>query len=340
MAKDTFKVRSQKAFWELSIEFAEELGKSFPDCPDTKDLILWGKTLILGDDSEEEKGIINWHNAMLEPLKKTKYSKAVERITGSPPTVYHAVTYKDYESMAVSSSSQSLKRLKILEKMNDPSFTDEKKELFWKYMKRLNKYAEEFVEKEFPKVPTREEISENIKKNKQVDTGSSQPSMIKGFHTSLSAFCEMRDCKNVYDLSSETELSKMFSSWVEISKKEVEEKTISSMCKERVEDIIPHLEEKFPEINWKDPMTESQWNVLIKIFSFCDVGEAIPSQMMGRIENMASKLANEIMSGQKNMASMDLQSIGEEVLSQCNPNDMNHFANNIDKILPAINNLR
>lgn len=340
MSKDTFKVRSQKAFWELSIEFAEELGKSFPDCSDTKDLILWGKNVIVGDDTEEENGIINWYNAMLEPLKKTKYSKAVERITGSPPTIYHAVIYKDHESMAISSSSTSLKRLNISEKMNDPSFTDEKKEKFWKYMNRLNKYAEEFVEKDFPKVPTREEISENIKKNKQGDVSQTQPSMIKGFSTALSAFCEMRECKNVYDLSSDTELSKMFTRWVEVSKKEVNGKTISAFCKERNEEIVQVLKEEFPEILWEEPIADNQWNVLTKLFSFCEVGEAIPSQMMGKIENMASKLASEIMSGKKDMASMDLQSIGEEVLSQCNSSDMSHFANNIDKILPAINNLR
>tara|TARA_B100001989_G_scaffold253156_1_gene238478 strand:+ start:1326 stop:2348 length:1023 start_codon:yes stop_codon:yes gene_type:complete len=340
MSKDTFKIRSQKAFWELSIEFADELGKSFPNCSDTKDLILWGKNVIVGDDKEEENGIINWYNAMLEPLKKTKYSKAVERITGSPPTVYHAVIYKDHESMSLSSSSASLRRLNISEKMNDSSFTDEKKELFWKYMNRLNKYAEEFVEKDFPRVPTREEISENIKKNKQGDTASSQPSMLKGFNTSLSVLCEMRNCKNVYDLSSDSELSKMFSKWVEVSKEEIDGKTISVLCKERKEEIIPKLSEVFPEIKWEEPIEESQWVVLIKLFSFCDVGEAIPSQMMGKIENMASKLANDIMSGKKDMGSMDLQSIGEEVLSQCNSADMSHFADNIDKILPAINNLR
>ena len=340
MSKDTFKARSQKAFWELSLEFAEELGKSFPNCSDTKDLILWGKNVIVGDDQEEENGIINWYNAMLEPLKKTKYSKAVERITGSPPTIYHAVIYKDHESMASSSSSQSLKRLNISEKMNDPSFTDEKKELFWKYMNRLNKYAEEFVEKDFPKVPTREEISENIKKNKQGDVGTTQPSMIKGFNTSLSVFCEMRNCKNVYDLSSDNETSKMFNKWVDVSKQEIGGKTISTLCKERKEEIIPKLAEEFPEIDWKEPVNEGQWGVLVKLFSFCDVGEAIPSQMMGKIENMASKLASDIMSGKKDMASMDLQSIGEEVLSQCNSSDMSRFADNIDKILPAINNLR
>jgi len=340
MGKDSFKLRSQKAFWELSIEFAEELCKSFPDCTDTKDLVLWGKNVILGDDSEEENGIVNWYNAMLEPLKKTKYSKAVERITGSPPTIYHAVIYKDHESMALSSSSVSLKRLNIYEKMNNPSFTEENKELFWKYMNRLNKYAEEFVEKDFPKVPTREEISENIKRNKQGDTNNSQPSMLKGFNTSLSAFCEMRNCKNVYDLSSDNELSKIFAKWVEVSKQEINGKKISALCKEQNEDIIYKLEEEFPDISWKEPINESQWGVLTKLFSFCDVGEAIPSQMMGKIENMASKLASEIMSGKKDMASMDLQSIGEEVLSQCNSADMSHFAENIDKILPAINNLR
>ena len=339
--KDNFKSRAQKLFWELSVEFSEELVAQFPSCSDTKDLLLWGKNVILGNDDEEKQGISDWFVAMNEPLKKTKYSKAVERITGNAPVIYHAVIYKDYESMAASSSSISLKRLNIVNKMNDPSFTDENKTVFWKYMGELNKYASEFMGKDFPRVPSREEIQENIKKQKTGESSSSQqPSMIKGFSTALSAFCEMRNSKEAYDLSNDSEVSKIFSKWVEVSKKTIGESTVVVMCKNKNDDVIDELSKNFKEIDWKDPLTESHWNVLIKIFSFCEVGEAIPSQMMGKIENMASKLAGEIMSGKKDMGSMDLQSIGEEVLSQCNPNDMNHFANNIDKILPAINNLR
>ena len=84
----------------------------------------------------------------------------------------------------------------------------------------------------------------------------------------------------------------------------------------------------------------THWNLLNKMLSFCAVGDAIPSHMMGRIENMATKLADDILSGKADMSSMDLKSIGEEVLGQCTQSDMSHFANNIDKILPAITNLK
>lgn len=340
--KDNFKSRAQKMFWEITMELAESISTQFPNCADTKDLILYARNVIIGVEEEEVKGIHDWYASMLEPLKKTRYSKAVERITGFPPCVYHAVQYKDHESMLFSSTSKTLKRLNIMEKMSDPSFTDENKELFWKYLNELNKNAVEFVGNEFPQVPTREEIAENIlNKQKAGDSGTSQQSsMIKGFSTALSAFCEMRGCKNAYDLSNENETSKQFSRWVSVSSMEMGESKVGELCKTKDCKIIEVLEKEFTELEWKEPVEENQWTVLIRLFSFCQVGSAIPSQMMGNIESMANKLAGEIMSGKKDLASMDLQAIGEEVLSKCNPNDMNHFANNIDKILPAINNLK
>jgi len=338
--KDKFKSRAKKQFWDSSIELAESLLQQFPNCSNTKDLVLYGKNVIVGNEEEEVNGIKDWFNAMSEPLKKNKYTKAVERIIGSVPVVYHACVYKDYESMAASSSSNSLKRLNISEKMMDSSFTDENKNIFWRYIDDINKNAADFLGKEFPKVPTREEISENIKKQKTGDANVQQHSMAKGFTTSLSALCESRQCKTAYDLSNEQEVQKVFSKWSIVCQTTVDHLTISGHCKLKSEVAISELKTKIPEMNWEDPMTDSHWNILVKLFSFCEVGGAIPGNMMNKIESMANKLANDIMSGKQDMGNMDLQSIGEEVLSQCNTSDMNDFAKNIDKILPAINNLQ
>lgn len=339
--KNNFKNRARKTFWEITLELAESISTQFPSCADTKDLILYANNVIIGDESEEEKGIISWFNSMLEPLKKTKYSKAVERINGTPACVYHAIQYKDHEALLASSSSVTLKRLNLSGKLTDSSFSEENKALFWKYLNEMNKNACEFIGKEFPYVPSREEIAENIKKQKTSDSGSSsQSTMLKGFLTSLSTFCEMRGSKNCYDLSGESECSKQFTRWVTVSKMNVDETNVPLLCKQRNPKSITVLSKEFPEISWEHDVNEKEWGVLDKLFSYCQVGNAIPGQMMGKIENMANKLAGEIMSGKQDLASMDLQKIGEEVLSQCNPNDMNHFANNIDKILPAINNLK
>lgn len=341
--KDVFKENARKTFWDLTSNFADSLGDSFPCCADTKDLTLWCKNVIIGNKEEEENGIRNWYNAMMEPLKKTKYSKAVERIIGCPPVVYHACVYKDHEALAISSSSKSLTRLNISEKMNDANFSEENKAIFWKYIEELNKNSSEYLGKQFPKVPTREEISENIKKQKKHDSSSSQTqqsSMLKGFCTSLSAFCEVRSCKDIFDLTNESEINNIYAKWTSVSKKEINGITVVELCKRNDDDVIKSFTEEFPLINWELPMESSHWDLLNKLLSFCTVGDAIPSHMMGKIENMASKLADDILSGKADMSSMDLKSIGEEVLSQCNPNDMSHFANNIDKILPAIGNLK
>jgi len=341
--KNVFRENARKSFWDLTVSFSDSLGESFPNCADTKDLVLWCKNVIVGDEVEEGKGIHNWYDAMMEPLKKTKYSKAVERINGSPPVIYHACVYKDFEAISTSTSSPSLTRLNISEKLTDPNFSEESRAVFWKYIDELNKNASEYTGKPFPKVPTRDEIAENIKKQKKNDSSSTQhqqPSMLKGFCTSLSAFCEVRGCKNVFDLQNEEETSKIYTKWTEISKKEVDGVSVFNLCKKNDTSVLKLFVEDFPMINWELPMEENQWTLLNKLLSFCTVGDAIPSHMMGKIESMASRLADDIMSGKADMSSMDLKSIGEEVLSQCNPNDMSHFANNIDKILPAITNLK
>ena len=58
--------------------------------------------------------------------------------------------------------------------------------------------------------------------------------------------------------------------------------------------------------------------------------------MMHKIEDMASRLANDLVSGKTPLGEVDLNDIGNQVLSQCSSDDMRYFAGNIDSILPTI----
>jgi hypothetical protein len=66
------------------------------------------------------------------------------------------------------------------------------------------------------------------------------------------------------------------------------------------------------------------------------VVDNIPVGMMSHIETMASKLADDIVSGKTNMNNMNLNELGQHVLSQCKEEDMDKFAENIDSLLPAL----
>ena len=55
---------------------------------------------------------------------------------------------------------------------------------------------------------------------------------------------------------------------------------------------------------------------------------------------MASKLAEDIVSGKTDMANVNLSDIGQQVLSGCSEDDMSKFAGNLDTLLPALQSFR
>ena len=76
------------------------------------------------------------------------------------------------------------------------------------------------------------------------------------------------------------------------------------------------------------------------ISSFCRVQTNIPTNMQGRIEGYANRLAQDISNGRTSLDSLDLNRIGEEVLAGCAPSDMEAFAGNISEILPTLSTLQ
>ena len=69
------------------------------------------------------------------------------------------------------------------------------------------------------------------------------------------------------------------------------------------------------------------------------VQKHIPAGMLGSIESYASELASKITAG-ADLASLDLKSIGESVLSGCSKADVDALANNIGDLLPALGSLQ
>ena len=107
----------------------------------------------------------------------------------------------------------------------------------------------------------------------------------------------------------------------------------------RLRKIFPLLHDRFPEIPLILSCSDSTWTAMAQMTSITAVSKSVPSNMMSRIEGMASRLAEDIASGKTDLNSVDLNDIGQQVLAGCDENDMSKFADNISDLLPVLKNM-
>ena len=113
-----------------------------------------------------------WHASMDAPInhKKAKYCKAVERIINSPPSCYVACEYKDADVIFDMIKNDMFTELDVEIRYRSEAFSVDDKNVFWGYIKELNRCALVVMGAQMQYVPTREEIQENIRRHKQQRT--------------------------------------------------------------------------------------------------------------------------------------------------------------------------
>jgi hypothetical protein len=315
--KNVFAERAKKAYWDLMVDFADSLQATFPDCAETKDWCLYLKNVVLGDEARMADGIEKWCAGMQTPLKKAKYAKAVQSITGSPATVYHAFAYRDMD--AADASFEALQSLALPEKVK--SMDADTRAVFWQYLDELNKHAVRTP----PEVPTSEAIAADIARRRAQSQGGG-PVLHHGVAEVWTQLCGCAPSRDdLADVASAKE-------------EEGDEKSIADLCRARDPRGPERLAQHFPEL--KVPLTDEQWSLLDKALGLACMEHAIPKPMMGAIENVASQLVKDLTSGKADLANLDLEAIGQQVLTKVSPDEMSSFASNLDKILPALQGMQ
>lgn len=359
MKKSSAKQRALKVHYEVVQEFLENLAQVFPEDAELKDGILFNNNVVMGNETKMIEGVEAWIKNMSEPLKKgsAKYMKAVESITGKPACVHHAFAYRDTAAMYASSSSPTLQRLDLHEKMMQSDVWDDKsKSICWEYLDELCRTAYESVpDATPPSVPSRDEIQKDIARRKSSSSSSSatshnngnnsnNQSVNSGVKETFQRICSMRGVNGGDDLCADTlatNLSKAASKTIRIKNEDV---TLGDLCRQNVDKgFYEVMKMCHPEGDWSDETTELSsevWDLTNKCMGLATMKSAIPAPMMSGIENMANKLVNDIASGKADMSSLNVEAIGQQVLSKVSPEEMSEFANNIDKILPALGQLK
>lgn len=315
----------------LSVSLVKFLHTKFPESPDLVE------SLSHLEQKESELNLCaTWVAKLTEPLnpKKAKYAKAIERLTSKPPSLYHALMHKDFASL-LDDDGSFLFFKSVEEKVNSQVLSQDEINFVWSMLTKITRHAYDAGQIELPENPTRSAIEANIKRRK--DRSEESSSVMKSFRTKFDKLCSLCNIEGTGSLD-EKSVRELMKRWQTFVGETDGTRKNTDMCVAKDASVLSRLVEHVPELKAviKLPFDEEMWECVTQMNNFCVVQKSIPTKMMGKIESMASKIADDILSGKADMSKLDLSEIGQEVLSGCNEEDMSSFANNIESLLPVV----
>lgn len=330
--KDIFAKRANDSFFDILSEFINSLNITFPNCVAIQN---W-KTQHQHDCDKDRISILDdWLSAMDAPLSKgcTRYAKAVASIIGCPCSVYHSIAYHDIDALHISSKYFSPFNFPLKLKTMQSSDIH----LFWQYMKEINTQAYLATRRQHCAVPTPQEIGDNIQKRKKIgfptnnNTGNNKNAIESGFVDGWNCFCQLRAVAVFDDIDV---CSKMHT----LSSTKIDDITVEEGCRNKYISSFHKVVATFPYIGDALP-SDAEWNLLNKCFALSTMHNTIPPPMMQGIEKIANELVGDISSGVKRLEDLNVESIGQSVLSNISQAEIGTFAENLHKILPAIQSM-
>ena len=209
---NVFVEKAKREFLEYSTMWIDFMCEKFPNCAETGDCKIFLNSVVMNSSEQLDEQLDTWYQNMMVPLnvKKTKYAKAVERITGTPTCVYHAMMYKDIAALRENMRSPMAERVDLLGKYESMHENDQV--AVWKFMQKISNAAFEGKSVSLPRVPTREEISENIKMRKDKATDDT-PSMLRAFQTHVNGLCKHLQIQPLLDGVDDAQIRRWMSRW-------------------------------------------------------------------------------------------------------------------------------
>lgn len=306
--KNVFTDRDASEFSTLLCQFTDSLRETCDDDDDVRDWCTqW---------SQDKVQVKTWYECVTSSLDRShaKYVRAVTLIIDRPACLYHAIKYRDVSAIVASKRLFLFDVNTVLSRLSSDDVR-----LFWRYVDELNVLAFRWANEEAPVVPTSAEISQNIARRRAsrnaVGDSVESRGMLSGILDLWTRVAALRHVDPVpkLDDSDLQHLSTVLSSstWTD--------------------DAIPQL--------GTGPYTSEQRTILESMNNLIIMKNTIPHGMMQNIESAASKLVHDMNNGTCDMSNLNLASIGDEVLSRVSEDDINSFAGNLGKIVPAMESL-
>lgn len=374
---DPFAKRAEAAFWDVLAELVDWLHAKFPDCEQTEDFSLLLHNVVLDNEQKRRDGIVGWYDCMVERLdpKHVRYTKPLDRLFEAEPgsfpsygAVVHACAYRDIEAVHRSSTSPTLSSLGLHDKLTKRSheWTDGERSTLWRYVDDLTRNCFVALGKAEPRQPTKTELAAYLagggaasstgggggKAKASTGGGKSRTgggggagAMNKALLVATNALMESRGSsfrvEETEAVAWKARLVTAFSKRADGGEGGVEARPLSSLVADRDPSCLPLLASVLPEAEWDSPpLREADWKLLSQMASLVDVDSTIPSGMIEQIEGMASRLADDFMSGNRSLSDMNVEKLGHEMMRKFDKKDMEKLAGSMDKLMPAIDTLR
>ena len=322
--KDVFSQNAKNEFGVLIQQLAEGLYELFPQC---EKIAHWRQTFttpgVLGDE-------LSKHVKQLETplLKGVKYGRAVQSITGSPATTFHALSYKDLQA-GEAACPDIFGGIDFFKKLAAPNvWNAESRNILWKYVDEINKKAYQGSECAMPVIPSVSEISDNIQQRRKMTTGPSRAASSNMDSVLLVQLKELYKLRGVQTMFSDEDLSQMATAMYE-SVKTQEWKKWRTSDDEAINTCTSHLHDFGTQ-----PIDEAQLSCLKRILEMSSLHSAIPSPLLQNMEAMAQNLVENVQTGKMSLDDIDFEDIGNKVLSGMSQEDVNELTKNFNSIFP------
>ena len=321
--KDVFCTKAADSFFELFSDLLESLELTFPHSPVMHALVQEYRDLVR--DADQKQFLHTCAGMLQRPLVPgcVKYARAVEAITGSPVTVMHALHYRDLKAVCESCTANFGDAVPLLADMSNDDTN-----IFWQYVNELCAKCLQYARVPAPKIPTTGEIAQNIQARRSArqapaKQAASAPVTTGGHAGTLAGLGDL---------------------WAELCRLRgtVPAPTFTPERQARLQKMecktTDAFRDEFPELGAHayDAASEGAVERIHSLVAMCN---GIPPNMMSGIESMAASIVQDINEGRTNLANLDMESIGQTVLSNVSDQDMAAFTKNIDTILPALHKM-
>jgi hypothetical protein len=341
-----FERRAMDSFAQCTCEMLRILAEEFPSCEQTKEAHLYFQNVVIPSAAQIKDNLDSWYDHMQTPLshKKTKYAKAVERVSGTPAVAYHAVAYRDLESLQTSITSGTASKIGLFSK--GANLDPTKREHMWKLIDMINTACFEVRGVAPPNVPTRDAIQANIatrnaeKQKNATAAAPDGPSMTNSFVADFNRLAELWGAPSPLD-PNDPEGRQAMERWSAFARMEVDGQSMRALCASRDGTAVrAALRASFSELSVPDDaLSDEAWETVQRLNDISTVVKNVPRGMMTQIESIAGQLARDMQSGKMDLSQLDLANLGERVLSNCTETDMSQFAGSIDSLLPVVQSI-
>lgn len=108
-----------------------------------------------------------------------------------------------------------------------------------------------------------------------------------------------------------------------------------------VADALAVLRDLDLRTKWADPgftpeSKEHLWQYLTALKTYAELYCAVPTGIMGKIENVAGDIGDRLRAGELNLVQMDIAGIGNELLGQLSQDELQNFESNLPSIYGCI----